>query len=299
MCRLLPRPVSSRVSSRLPRLTPVQQTSLLTAYWRDRELRAPSPLCSDTDAACLLDAFLEPAMRESFRRSALREAGQNILAVRTRVLDDWLVRSPTSPSVRSQIVLLGAGMDTRAYRLELGAGCTVFEVDSDEAVLEAKHAALRAAGRRARAAVVSVAADLGDASSCRESLLEAGFEPRVPTRWLAEGLLEYLPAATHRSLFAMAAATGGAAGSSIAAQSLAPSFKTHCEVLGVSELPYQPLVAVEQTLASLAAAGWQAPRAERGGALAERLGRDVHEGFSLVFAEGPAARAAGGADLAQ
>ncbi|PCG87516.1 hypothetical protein CIB93_03545 [Streptomyces sp. WZ.A104] len=50
--------------------------------------------------------------------------------LRTRVLDDFPLRQ-TYGGVR-QAVLLGAGLDTRALRLDWPSGCTVFEVDQED-----------------------------------------------------------------------------------------------------------------------------------------------------------------------
>ncbi len=47
--------------------------------------------------------------------------------LRTRVLDDFVLRS-TAAGAR-QVVLLGAGLDTRAFRLDLPSDCVVFEID--------------------------------------------------------------------------------------------------------------------------------------------------------------------------
>ncbi|HEY2427576.1 MAG TPA: SAM-dependent methyltransferase, partial [Acidimicrobiales bacterium] len=49
------------------------------------------------------------------------------VAIRTRFLDE-LVLDATSGKCR-QVVLLGAGLDTRAFRLDWPAGVRVFEVD--------------------------------------------------------------------------------------------------------------------------------------------------------------------------
>lgn len=47
--------------------------------------------------------------------------------LRTRVLDDFLLRSVRTNA--RQVVLLGAGLDTRAFRLEWPSGVAVFEID--------------------------------------------------------------------------------------------------------------------------------------------------------------------------
>ncbi|MEO3752691.1 SAM-dependent methyltransferase [Streptomyces sp. B6B3] len=115
--------------------------------------------------------------------------------LRTRVFDDFALRSARSGA--RQIVLLGAGLDTRAFRLDWPPDRVVFELDS-AGVLAFKRNVL--AGRRAvpRAALVPIAVDLR--TDWSGALTAAGFDPTLPTVWLAEGLLFYLPAAAERRL---------------------------------------------------------------------------------------------------
>ena len=77
-----------------------------------------------------------------------------------------------------------------AWRLAWPDGCTAFDVDR-ASVLDVKVSALEAAGATARCRYVPVAADLAERWS--GSLLTAGFDPTMPSAWLAEGLLFYLP----------------------------------------------------------------------------------------------------------
>lgn len=115
--------------------------------------------------------------------------------LRTRVLDDFLLTSVrTGPR---QVVLLGAGLDTRAFRLDWPAGCSVFEVDRASVLAFKQHVLtnlsptrnLSTAPKVKRVLVpVDLRADWVDA------LTTAGFDPGAPSVWLAEGLLFYLPA---------------------------------------------------------------------------------------------------------
>ncbi|MFC9310300.1 SAM-dependent methyltransferase [Streptomyces sp. NPDC057011] len=117
--------------------------------------------------------------------------------LRTRVLDDHLLRSARA-GVR-QVVLLGAGLDARAFRLDWPAGCTVHEIDT-EGVLTFKQEVLDRTCARPAAARRTIPADLrGDWVG---ALIRAGFERTVPTAWLAEGLLLYLPADAEQRLMA-------------------------------------------------------------------------------------------------
>jgi len=67
--------------------------------------------------------------------------------IRTRFFDDYLL-DPTGQGIR-QVVLLAAGLDTRAYRLAWPAGVRMFELDLAE-VLEFKR---RVLGEQAAAAM--------------------------------------------------------------------------------------------------------------------------------------------------
>ncbi|WP_410622598.1 SAM-dependent methyltransferase [Amycolatopsis sp. cmx-8-4] len=115
--------------------------------------------------------------------------------LRTRVLDDFLLGAVCAGA--GQVVLLGAGLDSRAFRFAWPAGYPVFELDRPD-VLAFKQEVLDDLGATASAARTTVAVDLCD--DWVRPLREAGFDPRVPTAWLAEGLLLYLPADAERRL---------------------------------------------------------------------------------------------------
>jgi methyltransferase (TIGR00027 family) len=89
----------------------------------------------------------------------------------------------------AQFVILGAGFDTRAYRLPADASVRVFEVDSPP-TLAVKRRSLDKAGIDARG-VTFVPADFEkqDWLSC---LTDAGFDPRERTLFLWEGVTMYL-----------------------------------------------------------------------------------------------------------
>ncbi|MFD5875415.1 class I SAM-dependent methyltransferase [Streptomyces sp. NPDC060322] len=108
--------------------------------------------------------------------------------LRTRVLDDFLLRS-VGTGVR-QVVLLGAGLDTRAFRLDLPSDCVVFEIDR-AGVLAFKQQVLTDLAAASKAKRVPVPVDLRD--DWVTALTSVGFDPAAPSAWLAEGLLFYLP----------------------------------------------------------------------------------------------------------
>ena len=115
--------------------------------------------------------------------------------LRTRVLDDFVLQAVRAGA--RQVVLLGAGLDTRAYRLDWPAGCVIFELDR-EGVLAFKHRVLDGLAATPKAARVPIPIDLR--ADWIRALTEAGFDPAAPSAWLAEGLLFYLPAAAETQL---------------------------------------------------------------------------------------------------
>ncbi|MFC8088377.1 class I SAM-dependent methyltransferase [Streptomyces sp. NPDC057340] len=118
--------------------------------------------------------------------------------LRTRVLDDFLLQSAYTTDAR-QVVLLGAGLDTRAFRLDWPAGSVVFEIDREE-VLAFKHKVLDGLSAAPRATRVAVPVDLR--ADWGTALAASGFDPAAPSAWLAEGLLFYLPAVAESALVA-------------------------------------------------------------------------------------------------
>jgi methyltransferase (TIGR00027 family) len=115
--------------------------------------------------------------------------------LRTRVFDDFLLHS-TFAGAR-QVVLLGAGLDTRALRLTWPEHTTVYELDQDD-VLSFKHRVLDDLHTTPTVPLRPIAVDLRE--DWVAPLVDAGFDASAPTTWLAEGLLLYLPCAAEGRL---------------------------------------------------------------------------------------------------
>ena len=280
-------------------LRPRKSASLLFAAWRDLEQRKVSiPLLKDRHVPVLLQALTKPDELSHLESHPMTwKGGVDIVATRTRLLDTWLERPSWPPlrTTRRQTVLLGAGLDSRPYRLGFSRYVqTVFEVDADEAMLQAKHAALQAAGYEPRCGVKLVGADVRDMGAIESGLIASGFDPRLPTRWVAEGILEQLPATSHAGLFALCQRLGGVAGSGIAAQALEPAFGAHARAVlaeaggaSAAEFPFEPdaLVPRDETLGLLQTAGWTSVRGLGPTDIAEVTGRQPPEGYNLVFGD--------------
>lgn len=110
------------------------------------------------------------------------------MAVRTKFFDEFFIDA-TNAGIK-QVVILAAGLDSRAYRLPWPAGTVVYEVDQPQ-VIEFKTRTLAELGAAPTAERRTVAVDLRD--DWPAALRAAGFDPARPTAWSAEGLLGYLP----------------------------------------------------------------------------------------------------------
>lgn len=158
---------------------------------------------------------------EEFRQ--LHDMSRDYQAVRTHYFDEFF-HAAMRTGIR-QVVILAAGLDSRAYRLDWPAGTTVFEIDQPK-VLEYKTSTLNAHGADPKARRIPVAVDLRD--DWPAALTGAGFDPARPTAWLAEGLLPYLPPDAQDRLFELVT-THSAAGSQIAVEAFSMDLTDQAE----------------------------------------------------------------------
>ncbi|MEU0000877.1 class I SAM-dependent methyltransferase [Streptomyces microflavus] len=178
-------------------------TALLVAAARAIETHRPDSLARDVFAEHFVLAApasagwpIHPRQVPEGDADPLWGRFARYFGLRTRVLDDFLMQSVHAGGAR-QVVLLGAGLDSRAFRLDWPPGCVIFEVDREE-VLAFKHQVLDGLSAAPKAARVPVPMDLrGDWAG---ALPGAGFDPAAPSVWLVEGLLFYLPPAAETYL---------------------------------------------------------------------------------------------------
>lgn len=187
----------------------VGATALGVAAARAAETAADHPLIDDPFARVFLDAAGE-GMWSMFDGSALPAELVDVdpdlparikmlvdfFVVRTAFIDDYF-RAATDAGIR-QVVILAAGLDSRAWRLAWPDGTRVYELDQPR-VLDFKSATLRGHGATPTSHRVEVAVDLRQ--DWPTALRQAGFDPSAPTAWSAEGLLRYLPAQAQDLLF--------------------------------------------------------------------------------------------------
>lgn len=118
--------------------------------------------------------------------------GSWIMVPRTRFGDDLLEQHYYKASGCRQLVLLGAGMDARAFRMHLPE-LAVFEVDQ-KTIFDVKEPLVQSVPLtvRSRMVVPTEFADRDGKIQWARDLEDRGFDRSVPTVWLLEGLLMYL-----------------------------------------------------------------------------------------------------------
>lgn len=183
----------------------VGATATMVAAARAIASQEPDPLIQDPYAAPLvravgIDFFTKLVdgviTADDAGDDGAAKAMTDVMAVRTRFFDD-LFLDATHAGVR-QAVILAAGLDSRAYRLNWPDDTVVYEIDQPR-VIEAKSAAMAGLGASPTCERRAVAVDLRE--DWPEVLRQSGFDPGQPTAWSAEGLLVYLPPDAQDRLF--------------------------------------------------------------------------------------------------
>jgi methyltransferase (TIGR00027 family) len=242
----------------------VGYTALLVAGWRALHAMSPQPLVRDEYAKVFVAASQDPYLVGVLANPGTSEgetAFPRLYGVQTRFFDDFFT-SAGDAGIR-QAVIVAAGLDSRAYRLEWSSGTAVFEVDLPK-VLEFKARVLGEHGATPKARRIEVAADLRTDWSRR--LEEAGFDTEAPSAWSVEGVLPYLTDEAQNALFTRISGLSapgsriaiGALGSRLDRQQLAALEADHPGVnmsgdVDFSALTYEPK---SDPAESLAAHGW-------------------------------------------
>lgn len=169
----------------------VAMTALGVALVRVRETARPDRLYADPLAEVFV-AAARPGFDDS-RWARLESLAEQFYEGRTlavKAVDEHIREVAASDC--PQIVLLGAGLDTRAFRLGLPPDTAFFEVDLPE-LFDFKEPVLAAHRAHPVCTRRTVAADLrGDWGRI---LLDRGFRADLPTAWVDEGVLGYIPRA--------------------------------------------------------------------------------------------------------
>lgn len=209
----------------------VGATALTVARARAAESDTDCPLYTDPYAHFFVEAALDAGWQPPFTEETLAHIGKAdeqvtarlntmtaYIAARTKYLDDFFTTAGANGL--DQVVILAAGLDTRAWRLPWISDTTIYELDQPK-VLEFKERVLTQHRARPAAAYVAVPVDLRH--DWPEALQQKGFDPSRPTVWCAEGLLPYLSAEAQDGLFERIDALS-AAGSRLAVEAFGHDF---------------------------------------------------------------------------
>jgi methyltransferase (TIGR00027 family) len=113
----------------------VSRTSLVIAAKRAIENQRADRLFVDPFAEKLasaeVDTLIEKWKKQEGDLSQIKSRRTRFVAVRTRFFDDFLMSVTTKAS---QVVILGAGMDTRAFRLPWRSSTHLYEIDRLEVI---------------------------------------------------------------------------------------------------------------------------------------------------------------------
>jgi methyltransferase (TIGR00027 family) len=185
----------------------VGATATMVAAARALASEDTDPIISDPFAAPLVravgidfftrvvDGDIDPADAGGNGFTELQTETDSI-AVRTRFFDEFFANAAAAGI--HQAVILAAGLDSRAYRLNWPAGSVVYEVDQPRVVVF-KTETMAELGAEPAAQRRTVSIDLRE--DWPKALRDSGFDDTKPSAWSAEGLLMYLPPEAQDRLF--------------------------------------------------------------------------------------------------
>lgn len=186
-----------------------------TLRWRAIESLRPEDerICYDPVASKLMGPFWSCLngvgflRRRSIRQLDSEESGMaNWIIGRTKFIDDFL-KEEVEGGIK-QLVILGAGYDTRAYRFsELQKQAKVFELD-DMATLKFKFARVRIAVKPLPQNVVFVPIDFTH-QKLEDKLPPRIYDRSLKTMFIWEGVTMYLPAESVDQTLAFIAGNSG------------------------------------------------------------------------------------------
>ncbi len=212
-------------------------TAIFVAFARavatyDTELRSA---CQDAYAEQLLPRRWAQVVAGARRAQssapmrALRMSSMGLidhLGLRTALIDRALTTALSAQA--TQLVVLGAGFDSRAHRIRALRGATVFEVDhpSTQALKRKKAAGLPVTAKEIRYTPCDF-----ERVSLDQALRDRGFDPAQKTVWIWEGVTMYLePQAVAQSLARISQVS--AIGSTLIATYMTPEITLSLRLLG-------------------------------------------------------------------
>ncbi|MBC1240999.1 SAM-dependent methyltransferase [Nostoc punctiforme FACHB-252] len=160
----------------------VSLSSRMMAVARALETQRADGLFEDPLAAILAGEDMIAEIRPKVQE--FEDKGAPIIPVRTRFFDDFLISQ--IPGIR-QVIILGAGMDTRAFRLPWHPDTQIYELDQTE-VIKYKESILQNQHSKCNRCTIGI--DLREDWS--DLLLAHGYRKEISVIWLMEGFIYYL-----------------------------------------------------------------------------------------------------------
>lgn len=164
--------------------TDIPFTARLMAYYRAQESDRQNPLFIDPYAK-KLSGHLDDYLNDHIRYSEM-----DYPLVRSYFIDNHLISQWCQLHKKSQIILMGAGLDTRAYRLDVlkNNSHTVFEIDFQK-IMDYKRQKLESISPLCELKYISSDLSTFDWISLLKS---KGYSENIPSFWILEGLVYYI-----------------------------------------------------------------------------------------------------------
>lgn len=186
MLSLTPETTTTLVTS--PHISEIGLAALFHACARARESKERNPIIIDPYAEILAGDYGNEAFE---RMISVMPAAQLATCARTAYFDNFVLQSVNTWNIE-QVVNLGCGMDTRAYRLIFPEHIRIFEIDLPK-ILFYKEFVLKRFKDTPTCARRVIPADLGALDSrWMIQLLQNGFQRNKPAVWVLEGLTMHL-----------------------------------------------------------------------------------------------------------
>lgn len=172
--------------------TPTDSQALRTVSYTSQWTAAARALETERGADRLFDDpyARELAFPEGFNLLSKYGGGvlKEFVAIRTWYLDKAITETLETTDI-CQVVLVAAGMDTRAFRLAIPSHVKIYEVDHLN-LLQEKRRRLERLGAKPVAVRREVGADLS--TDWLPALIEAGFDRTQPVLWIPEAVFFFL-----------------------------------------------------------------------------------------------------------
>jgi len=166
-------------------MTPIDEvgkTAFIVACWRAQEAQRKNPIFTDPHARLFVNEEMSGVANDL---SQVLPGGPAMVRYRTRFFNDSLAKQIASG--KRQVIILGAGFDTRSLTSE-SKNVRFFEIDKS-AVLDFKHKVLKDAGIVSNSVYTPCDYVKDDFISVLES---HGFDSVLPTYIIWEGNTAYL-----------------------------------------------------------------------------------------------------------